>query len=203
MAHGTGESSEGEQPWVPRDSLRLAARTGLMGGVAGLFIASIHNAMSKKNVGAFGVFTRGAPVIGLMTVGPAIASFTHHSIMNILEREDSRAIAAGGFLNGMIFGMPFKRMPVVLGMGALHSAILTTLHFTGNRIDSFKKEDDEFERKEIIRRTTRVPVEQTIAEIGEGRGIKPPGYEERRRERLKEKYGYEINPVKATIDGSS
>jgi hypothetical protein len=33
-------------------------------------------------------------------------------------------------------------------------------------------------------------------------GIKPPGYEERRRERIKEKYGFEINPVKATVDGS-
>ncbi len=31
-------------------------------------------------------------------------------------------------------------------------------------------------------------------------GIKPPGYEERRRQRLKEKYGVEINPVKATAD---
>lgn len=31
-------------------------------------------------------------------------------------------------------------------------------------------------------------------------GIKPPGYEERRRERLQEKYGIEINPVKATAE---
>lgn len=32
--------------------------------------------------------------------------------------------------------------------------------------------------------------------------IRPPGYEDRRRERLREKYGFEVNPVKATIDGS-
>jgi hypothetical protein len=31
-------------------------------------------------------------------------------------------------------------------------------------------------------------------------GIYPPGYEERRRQRLKEKYGVDINPVKATVD---
>lgn len=31
-------------------------------------------------------------------------------------------------------------------------------------------------------------------------GIKPEGYEERRRQRLSEKYGVEINPVKATSD---
>lgn len=29
------------------------------------------------------------------------------------------------------------------------------------------------------------------------KGIQPPGYEERRRERLREKYGVEINPVSA------
>lgn len=33
-------------------------------------------------------------------------------------------------------------------------------------------------------------------------GIEPPGYEERRRERIKETYGFEINPVKATVEGS-
>lgn len=44
-------------------------------------------------------------------------------------------------------------------------------HLFGGRLDSFKKEGDEFERKETIRRTTRVPVAQTIAEIGEGRGM--------------------------------
>jgi hypothetical protein len=31
-------------------------------------------------------------------------------------------------------------------------------------------------------------------------GIEPPGYEERRRERLREKYGVEINPVSVTVE---
>lgn len=63
-----------------------------------------------------------------------------------------------------------RRMPVVVGLGALVSTIQGSLHFLGGRIDSFKKEEDEFERKEKLRRTTRVPIEQTVAEIGEGRG---------------------------------
>lgn len=33
-------------------------------------------------------------------------------------------------------------------------------------------------------------------------GIQPPGYHERRQERIKEKYGFDINPVKATVEGS-
>lgn len=133
-------------------------------------------------------------------------------------------------------------MPVVLGLGALVGSIQGTFHLMGGRLDSFYKEEDEFERKEIIRRTTRVPVEQTVSELGEGRGeppsppllslsfggisrvtrfnyaliripfkiltimahlgIRPPGYEERRRERIKDTYGFEINPVSATVEGS-
>lgn len=90
----------------------------------------------------------------------------------------------------------------MMGLGAVMGLAHGTFFLFGNRIDSWKEEDDEFERKEIIRRTKRVPVEQTIHELGEGRGVKGPGYEERRRERIKEKYGFEINPVKATVDGS-
>jgi len=121
-------------------------------------------------------------------------------------------------------------MPVVMGIGALIGGLQGTLHLFGARIDSFKKEDDEFARKETVRRTTRVPIEQTISEVGEGRGalepqppslclfplrrwkcmltndgftgIRAPGYEERRRELIKEKYGFEVNPVNATVEGS-
>lgn len=85
---------------------------------------------------------------------------------------------------------------------------------------------DEYERKEYLRKNRRRPLVETIADVGEGRGkltsapmpfyqpslsqlnrthhemagINPPGYEERRRERLQAKYGVEINPVKATVD---
>lgn len=61
-------------------------------------------------------------------------------------------------------------MPVVMGLGVLVGSVQGTLQFLGGRIDSFKKEDDEFARKETVRRTTRLPVEQTISEVGEGRG---------------------------------
>lgn len=89
-----------------------------------------------------------------------------------------------------------------MGLGALVGGVQSTFHVMGNRLDSFYDEQDEFARKETIRRTTRLPVEQTVAEIGEGRNIKPPGYEDRRRERIKETYGFEINPVNATVEGS-
>ncbi|KAK5261583.1 hypothetical protein LTR40_001931 [Exophiala xenobiotica] len=38
----------------------------------------------------------------------------------------------------------------------------------------------------------RRPINETINELGEGRGIYGPGYEERRKQRIKERYGIEI-----------
>lgn len=61
-------------------------------------------------------------------------------------------------------------MPVVMGLGGAVGVVQGALYFLGGRIDSFKKESDEFERKERVRRTTRLPIEQTVSEIGEGRG---------------------------------
>jgi hypothetical protein len=87
-----------------------------------------------------------------------------------------------------------------------------------------RPEVDEYERKEKLRNRRRTPIEETLANIGEGRGesppqtapprfasamhtdavsgIRPPGYEERRRERIKEKYGIDINPVSADPDSA-
>jgi hypothetical protein len=190
------------KPYVPHDVIGETSKTAIVAFGSGLFIASIRNAMDRRNVGALGIFTRGAPIIGLATAAPTAYCVVSRMSMNLREKEDVWAAALGGFAAGAIIGLPFKKFAPAMAVGAAFSAVQGTFFLFGNRIDSYKHEDDEFERKEILRRTTRVPVEETITLIGEGRGIKPPGYEERRRERIKEKYGFEINPVKATVDGS-
>ena len=54
---------------------------------------------------------------------------------------------------------------------------------------------DEVSRKEFLRKNRRRPVEGTVHELGEGRGIYAPGYPERRAERIKEAYGIDVtNP---------
>lgn len=58
----------------------------------------------------------------------------------------------------------------MFALGAFVGTAQGLFHVMGNKLDSFYKEEDEFERKEVVRRTTRLPLEQTIAEIGEGRG---------------------------------
>ncbi|KAK5995724.1 NADH-ubiquinone oxidoreductase 21.3 kDa subunit [Cladobotryum mycophilum] len=201
-SHSPKALVESDKPYVPHDVLDETAKTAVVGLGSGFFVAAIQNALSRGNVGAFSVFTRGAPIIGICAAGPGAYAFFSRTVMNLREKEDAWAATFGGFMCGSVLGLPFKRMPIVLGLGALVGGVQGTFHLMGNRLDSFSKEEDEFERKEIARRTTRLPIEQTIAEIGEGRGIRAPGYEERRRERIKEKYGFEINPVSATVEGS-
>ncbi|OAA73628.1 Mitochondrial import inner membrane translocase subunit Tim17 family protein [Cordyceps fumosorosea ARSEF 2679] len=184
------------------DVLDETSKTAVVGLGAGFFMAAVQNALSRRNVGAFGVFTRGAPVIGLAAAAPAAYTFVSRTTMNLREKDDALAAGLGGFAAGAVIGLPSKRMPIVFALGGLVGGVQTAFRLAGGRLDSFKEEEDEFARKETARRTTRVPVEQTVSEVGEGRGIKPPGYEERRRERIQEKYGFEINPVKATVEGS-
>ncbi|KAM3556663.1 hypothetical protein MY1884_004942 [Beauveria asiatica] len=191
-----------DSPYQPHDVLDETAKTAVVGLGAGFFLAAVQNALSKRNVGAFGVFSRGAPVIGLVAASPAAYTFVSRTTMNLREKDDAFAAALGGFAAGAVLGLPSKRMPVVFALGGFVASVQGLFKLAGGRLDSFKAEDDEFARKETIRRTTRVPVEQTISEVGEGRGIKPPGYEDRRRERIQEKYGFEIKPVKATVEGS-
>lgn len=61
-------------------------------------------------------------------------------------------------------------MPVVVGLGSGIAVFQGMFYYLGGRFDTFKKEEDEFARKETLRRTTRLPIEQTVSEIGEGRG---------------------------------
>lgn len=75
-----------------------------------------------------------------------------------------------------------KSIPKVLGYGSLAAVLLGAYDFTGGRLKGWNRdpEQDEFERKQAIRQNRRRPVEETIAEVGEGRG---KGYHNRMRDR--------------------
>lgn len=63
-------------------------------------------------------------------------------------------------------------MPRVLGYGALVSVALATFEYTGGTLKGYlnRNDEDEYERKEMLRRNRRRPIEETLAAIGEGRG---------------------------------
>lgn len=64
-------------------------------------------------------------------------------------------------------------MPRILGFGAIFSVVLTTFEYTGGSLrgaESRASYPDEYERKEFLRLNRRRPIEETIAQLGEGRG---------------------------------
>ena len=61
----------------------------------------------------------------------------------------------------------------------MSAAVIGVFAFTGGKLSGFDKDPnvDEYERKEAMRLNRRRPVEETLAEVGEGRGksgTKPP-----------------------------
>jgi hypothetical protein len=87
-----------------------------------------------------------------------------------------------------------RTLPATIGMGCLASVIVGVFEVTGGTLRGFTRDPDvdEFERKQQLRENRRRPVQETIHELGEGRGIYAPGYAERRKERIKQAYGIDV-----------
>jgi len=102
--------------------------------------------------------------------------------------------ALGGFFAGSILGLRARSFPSLFGYGTALAVILAGFEYTGGSLWGKDKDPnlDKYEQLERIRKNYRTPAEQTIAEVGEGRGIYGPGYAERRRERIKEAYGIDV-----------
>jgi hypothetical protein len=63
----TYETTDDPQTYTPQDALGRSARSAMLTGAAGLFIASVQNTVAKEQIGAFGVFTRFGRTIGLLS----------------------------------------------------------------------------------------------------------------------------------------
>lgn len=114
----------------------------------------------------------------------------------------------------VLIGAVVRTLPAVLGYGAGLAVLLGAFDYTGGVLTGYDKDPsvDEYERKEYLRKNRRRPIQETIEELGEGRGmlrelqpwkqslgltfyflgIYGPGYEERRRERIRQKYGIDV-----------
>lgn len=98
-----------------------------------------------------------------------------------------------------------------MGFGAGLAVVQGVFDYTGGKFSGYDKDPnvDEYERKESLRRTRRKPIQETLEELGEGRGelsrqllqvfifliivgIYGPGYRERRAENIKENYGIDV-----------
>lgn len=104
-----------------------------------------------------------------------------------------------------------RSFPAILGIGAGVALIQSVFDYTGGLFSSFNRDPnvDEYERKERLRRNRRRPIQETLDQVGEGRGGKPnhvstwlilitcagiygPGYSERRRAKIKQNYGIDV-----------
>lgn len=65
-----------------------------------------------------------------------------------------------------------RTFPAVIGYGVTVATLLGVFDYTGGTLrgEGVDHSVDEFERRERLRKNYRTPGEQTLAEIGEGRG---------------------------------
>ncbi|OAL54918.1 hypothetical protein IQ07DRAFT_531466 [Pyrenochaeta sp. DS3sAY3a] len=177
----------------PRDTLSNTATTTLQTTAAGALLAGVQNTLRKQNVGAMGIITRSGGTIALFAGVGAAYQFTLDATSNLRQTDDCYSEALAGFMAGAAMGVPRRSLPFMLGAGAITSTVLTAYRYTSGLSGSGTVDDDnEVERREALRKIRRRPLSETIEELGEGRGIYAPGWEERRRQRLLEKYGVDV-----------
>ncbi|KAH6677507.1 hypothetical protein B0J14DRAFT_651402 [Halenospora varia] len=192
-------SGDDDHQYHPKDSIKAAANGAMVTGTAGAFVAAVQNTLTKRNVGPWGVFTRSGGNIAAFTLVGGAYGFAKNASANLREKDDSLNPTIGGFFAGAIMGLRVGSTPAVLGYGALTAVVMAAYDFTGGNLRGPKKDEemDEFERKQQMRKNRRIPIEETISQLGEGRGIYAPGYDERRQQRIKENYGIDV-PAKST-----
>ncbi|EXJ88530.1 hypothetical protein A1O1_05460 [Capronia coronata CBS 617.96] len=180
----------------PKDALGLSLRGGTLAGAAGLFLASVQNTVTKENVGFFSVFSRFGSTIGLFAAVGGTFAFTSAASANLREKDDFWNHGIGGALAGTLPGLTKRSMPAAMGGAFALGVSLAAVSYTGHSIFQSASEESLSDRatyKEDSKARYRRPINETINELGEGRGIYGPGYEERRRQRIKERYGIDVN----------
>ncbi|KAI1007568.1 hypothetical protein K3495_g658 [Podosphaera aphanis] len=182
----------------PTDAIWAGLRGGATAGGAGAIIAGAQNSLTKSNVGAMGVFTRYGGTITIFSAVGGSYQFVKAVSANLRERKDFWNATIGGLFAGSLVGLKVGTTPAFLGYSVGAGVLMGVFDYTGGSLSGPAKDSemDLFEWKQQMRKNRRRPIEETIAELGEGRGIYAPGYEERRRILLKEKYGIDV-PVKS------
>jgi len=186
-----------ETAYTPQDALSRSARSAALTGAAGLFIASVQNTVAKQQVGAFGVFTRFGTTIGLLTAMGGTFQFASIASANLREKNDFVNHAIGGALAGSLKGLWRRSMVSTLGGSLALGAVMGVVSFTGRSMFESSTEKpfaDRLAYKDEAKSRFRRPLNETINELGEGRGIYGPGYEERRKQRIKARYGIDVQP---------
>lgn len=75
-----------------------------------------------------------------------------------------------------LMGATVRTIPAVLGLGVGLAVLQGVFTYTGGAFSGYDKGPsvDEFDRKQQLRKNRRRPIQETLDELGEGRGTKPP-----------------------------
>ena len=161
----------------------------------------------------------------------ATYGFSKSAAANLREKDDSWNPAIGGFLAGSIGGLRsewpgnseadeltgifvVRSFPHTVGFGAGLAVLQGVFDFTGGKFSGYERDPElnEYERREQLRKQRRRPIQETLDELGEGRGELPsytslsngkapltaptgiygPGYRQRRADRIKDAYGIDV-----------
>ncbi|KIV77272.1 hypothetical protein PV11_09083 [Exophiala sideris] len=179
----------------PKDALATTVHAVTYTGAAGLFLAAVQNTVAKENVGPLGVFSRFGRTIGIFAAMGGTYAFVSTASANLRETSDLVNHAIGGACAGSLVGLAKRSMPSVAGSALALGAGMAVVSYTGRSIFESQSDSPQLDRlghKEEAKTRYRRPIQETINELGEGRGIYGPGYEERRKQRIKAKYGIEV-----------
>ncbi|KAJ5082843.1 NADH-ubiquinone oxidoreductase [Penicillium argentinense] len=199
MAHHAEHAAD--DSYHPKDAISAALKALTITGGIGLVGATAQVTVHKQNMSPLAVVTRFGSTITILGGMGGTYAFVKAASANLREKEDPWNTALGGFSAGALLGLRARTLPAVLGYGAAAATFMAAYDYTEGLFGNSKnKEEDEFERRQKLRKAYQTPAEQTFAELGEGRGIYGANYEERRRERIKEAYGIEVptSPVPAS-----
>ncbi|KAI7188578.1 hypothetical protein KC363_g5382 [Hortaea werneckii] len=194
MADHTPNQDQVESIYQPKDAVGSAIKATSVTAAAGAFISTIQNTLTRQNVGALGAFTRfGGTTATFAAMGGAY-EFTKNASANLRQKDDAYNPALGGLMSGAMLGLRFRSAPAVVGYGCMVAVVLGAFSYTGGKLEGYHRDPtvDEVARKEFLRKNRRRPIEGTLEELGEGRGIYGPGYVERRAERVKNAYGIDV-----------
>ncbi|KAF1817659.1 NADH-ubiquinone oxidoreductase 213 kDa subunit [Eremomyces bilateralis CBS 781.70] len=189
--------------YEPEDAIGATIKTTAITFGAGGLLAAAQTSLTKQNIGAFGIFTRYGNTVAMFTVGGASYQFVKSVSANLRQKKDHWNNALGGFAAGAAVGAFRRTIPAIIGSATASAVWMGGYEYlTGGNLfnpqplgEAIDREEDQVEKYNKIMNNYRRPIEETISELGEGRGIKAPGYEERRRQRIKERYGVDIDPV--------
>lgn len=189
-----------EASYHPKDTIANTTGTALQTAFFGALVSGVQSTLSKRNVGAMGIITHSGGLIALFTAAGAGYQFTKDASANLRQKDDAYNSAIGGFVAGNMVGIYKRSLPFMVGGGLAFAIIQSAVTYTTGikPTNVAYGDDEEVERREELRKMRRRPLEETIEQLGEGRGIYAPGYDERRRERLLAKYGVDVGPYQSS-----